>query len=95
MVENQSENKQLDLSCHACGQHFETKSDLQDHQKTCTAQSGQGMNQAQTGGADRQNKSKQRQTSKSEQAQPAGQQEGGEKTRGAGSGGSWRGDSDV
>jgi hypothetical protein len=74
----------LDLTCHACGQHFETKSDLQDHQKVCTAQRGAGTSKQGKEGK----QGTRGQTSSTEQ-------EGGEKTRGAGSGASWRGDSDV
>ena len=37
------------LTCRSCGQHFETKSDLQDHEKICQGQGiGEG-GQQQTG----------------------------------------------
>ena len=80
MVENK-----LDLTCHACGQHFETKADLKDHEKVCTAQRGSGTSQS---GSKQQGSMNRGQTSSSEQ-------ESGQKTRGAGSGASWRGESDV
>jgi len=99
------------LTCNACGKHFETKSDLQDHQKVCNAQRAMGAGSSQRenqGGTDWQGQSgssgRQSQTSqtgsserskRSNQGQSSSQQEGGEKTRGAGSGGSWREESDI
>jgi hypothetical protein len=68
------------LTCKACGQHFETKSDLQDHEKKMHP-----ANQAESS-------EKQRRAGK--QSQTSSQQ-GGEKARGAGIDSSWRGESDV
>jgi len=75
------------LNCKACGKHFETKSDLQDHEKVCNAERGMGGRQ-ETGSSESQRRSRSR-SQTSNQSPEVG------KARGAGDGGSWRGESDV
>ena len=64
------------LTCHHCGEHFETKSDLQDHEANCL---GAAQNQGQ----------KQQQSGKAPPASGRQQQTTGNRARGAGGGESW------
>src|SRR4051812_27156335 len=85
-----------ELTC-SCGQHFETKSDLQDHQRTCQGAKqqmggsqgqGSGQNQGQSQGQQRRGQSQ-----GSGQGQNR-QQQSGNKTRTAGGGGGEGADED-
>ena len=72
----------LNLTCKACGQHFETKSDLQDHEKICNAERGM------SGSAEQRRRS-------GKQSQTSTQQGANEKSFGAGGDSSYRGGSDL
>jgi hypothetical protein len=66
------------LSCQYCGEKFDTKSDLQDHEMNCLS-AGQSQGQKQ-----------QPQTGRQQQTAGRQQQTTGNRTRGAGSsGGGW------
>ena len=70
------------LTCQYCGEHFETKSDLQDHEMNCLA-AGQAEGQRQQeGGNIQQTTGRQKQTS-------ARQKTTAPRTRSAGSGETW------
>jgi hypothetical protein len=72
------------LTCQYCGEKFDTKSDLQDHEMNCLA-AGQAQGQRpqqQTGRA-------QQPTSGRQQPTGGKQQTTGNRTRGAGGGGDW------
>ena len=70
------------FACKACGQHFETKSDLQDHEMTCNAEHGM------SGSTEKRRRS-------GKQSQTSVQQGANEKTFSAGGDGSYRGGSDL
>jgi hypothetical protein len=72
----------LNLTCKACGQHFETKSDLQDHEKICNAERGV------SGTAEKRRRS-------GKQNQISVQQGANEKSFSAGGDSTYRGDSDL
>jgi len=71
------------LTCQFCGEKFDTKSDLRDHEMNCLA-AGQAQGQR-----PQQQTSRPQQPTSGRQQQPGKQQTTGNRTRGAGGGGDW------
>src|SRR6185295_10773795 len=73
------------LTCQYCGEHFETKSDLQDHEMNCL-EKGQSLGQKQQQSAKPQPSSGRQQQQTGRQQTTGKQQETANRTRAAGSG---------
>jgi len=65
--------EEFHLTCRSCGQHFETKSDLKDHEKTCQ---GVGVGQSQ-GKTQNPGLSRQQQGDRTRKAGSGGREESG------------------